>query len=31
MVVVENGLPNKKEYRTFRIRGYGGKSKNDDK
>lgn len=24
MVVIENGLPNKKEYRTFRIRGWGG-------
>lgn len=30
MVVVENGLPNKKDYRTFRIRGRGGKSLNDD-
>ena len=30
MVVIENGLPQKKEYRTFRIRGYGGKSQNDD-
>lgn len=30
MVVVENSLPEKKEYRTFRIRGYGGKSLNND-
>ncbi len=30
MVVVENSLPQKKDYRTFRIRGYGGKSLNDD-
>ncbi|MDB5264660.1 MAG: UvrABC system protein [Parcubacteria group bacterium] len=30
MVVVENGLADKKEYRTFRIRGSGGKSLNDD-
>src|SRR5581483_4955153 len=30
MAVVENGLPLKREYRTFRIRGYGGKSLNDD-
>ncbi|MGE5541222.1 MAG: UvrB/UvrC motif-containing protein [Bacillota bacterium] len=30
MTVVENGLPTKAEYRTFRIRGYGGKSLNDD-
>lgn len=30
MTVVENGLPMKREYRTFRIRGYGGKSLNDD-
>lgn len=30
MVVVEGGLVQKKEYRTFRIRGKGGKSLNDD-
>lgn len=30
MVVVESGLPLKKEYRTFRIQGRGGKSTNDD-
>ena len=30
MVVVENSLPVKRDYRTFRIRGYGGKSLNDD-
>jgi excinuclease UvrABC nuclease subunit len=30
MTVVENGLPMKREYRTFRIRGLGGKSTNDD-
>lgn len=30
MVVVENGVPVKRDYRTFRIRGYGGKSLNDD-
>jgi excinuclease ABC subunit C len=30
MTVVENGMPQKKDYRTFRIRGYGGKSTNDD-
>ena len=30
MTVVENGRPEKKEYRTFRIRGYGGKALNDD-
>ncbi len=30
MVVVENSFPQKKDYRTFRIRGYGGKSLNDD-
>lgn len=30
MTVVENGLPYKKEYRSFRIRGVGGKSLNDD-
>jgi excinuclease ABC subunit C len=30
MVVVENSLPQKKEYRTFRIQGRGGKSLNDD-
>lgn len=30
MIVVESGIPSKKEYRTFRIRGFGGKSLNDD-
>lgn len=30
MTVVENGAPVKKDYRTFRIRGAGGKSLNDD-
>ncbi len=30
MVVIENSVPVKKDYRTFRIRGYGGKSLNDD-
>jgi len=30
MVVVENGVPQKREYRTFRIQGRGGKSLNDD-
>ncbi|HEX2792114.1 MAG TPA: UvrB/UvrC motif-containing protein [Candidatus Paceibacterota bacterium] len=30
MVVVENGTAQKKEYRTFRIRGEGGKSLNND-
>ncbi len=30
MVVVEEGRPQRKEYRTFRIRGAGGKSLNDD-
>ena len=30
MVVVEEGMPDKKQYRTFRIRGEGGKSLNDD-
>ena len=30
MTVVENGMPCKKEYRTFKIRGVGGKSLNDD-
>ncbi len=30
MVVVEEGMPDKKQYRTFRIRGTGGKSLNDD-
>lgn len=30
MVVIDGGLPDKKQYRTFRIRGYGGKSLNDD-
>lgn len=30
MVVVEDGEPQKREYRTFRIRGIGGKTLNDD-
>ncbi|HEY0010560.1 MAG TPA: UvrB/UvrC motif-containing protein [Candidatus Paceibacterota bacterium] len=30
MTVVENGVPVKADYRTFRIRGTGGKSLNDD-
>ncbi|MES2225224.1 MAG: UvrB/UvrC motif-containing protein [Patescibacteria group bacterium] len=30
MVVVENSMPIKKDYRTFRIQGRGGKSTNDD-
>lgn len=30
MVVVQDGAPQKKEYRTFRIRGIGGKSLNND-
>lgn len=30
MTVVEHNLPNKKEYRSFRIRGVGGKGLNDD-
>ena len=30
MTVVENGMPVKRDYRTFRIRGAGGKSLNDD-
>lgn len=30
MTVIEGGLPQKKEYRTFRIKGYGGKSTADD-
>lgn len=30
MTVVENGLPEKRSYRTFRIRGYGGRKLNDD-
>jgi excinuclease ABC subunit C len=30
MTVIENSLPMKRDYRTFRIRGYGGKSTNDD-
>ncbi|HRH23985.1 MAG TPA: UvrB/UvrC motif-containing protein [Candidatus Paceibacterota bacterium] len=30
MVVIDNGLPDKKEYRSFKIRGAGGKSLNDD-
>lgn len=30
MTVLEGGMPVKKDYRTFRIRGYGGKSLNDD-
>lgn len=30
MVVVEQGAPVKQEYRTFRIRGVGGRAQNDD-
>lgn len=30
MTVIENGTPVKKDYRTFTIRGTGGKSLNDD-
>lgn len=30
MTVIENSVPVKRDYRTFRIRGYGGKSLNDD-
>jgi excinuclease UvrABC nuclease subunit len=30
MTVLEESRPKKKEYRSFRIRGYGGKSTNDD-
>lgn len=30
MTVLENGMPVKKDYRTFRIRGIGGKALNDD-
>ncbi len=30
MTVIENGSPVKSDYRTFRIRGMGGKSLNDD-
>jgi len=30
MTVVENGMPVKKDYRTFKIQGRGGKSLNDD-
>ena len=30
MVVVESGLPVKKEYRSFKIKGLGGKSNNND-
>ncbi len=30
MTVLEDGMPVKKDYRTFRIRGYGGKTLNDD-
>lgn len=30
MVVIENGVPLKKDYRTFKIQGRGGKSLNDD-
>ncbi len=30
MTVLDAGVPVKKDYRTFRIRGYGGKSLNDD-
>lgn len=30
MTVIENGVPDKKWYRTFRIRGIGGKTLNND-
>lgn len=30
MTVIDNGVPVKKDYRTFRIQGRGGKSTNDD-
>jgi excinuclease ABC subunit C len=30
MTVLEGGMPDKKEYRTFKIQGRGGKSTNDD-
>jgi len=30
MIVIENGAPVKKDYRTFKIRGIAGKSLNDD-
>ncbi|HRH55769.1 MAG TPA: UvrB/UvrC motif-containing protein [Candidatus Paceibacterota bacterium] len=30
MTVIENGMPQKKDYRTFKIQGRGGKSLNDD-
>jgi excinuclease ABC subunit C len=30
MTVLENGMPVKKDYRTFRIQGRGGKAMNDD-
>ncbi len=30
MVMIENGMPQKKDYRMFRIQGRGGKSTNDD-
>lgn len=30
MTVIENGMPLKSDYRTFRIRGVGGKSLNND-
>lgn len=30
MTVIEGSMPQKKDYRTFRIRGKGGKSLNDD-
>lgn len=30
MTVVEDGMPDKKQYRTFRIRGIGGRTQNND-
>ena len=30
MTVIESGMPQKKDYRTFKIRGVGGKSLNND-
>ncbi len=30
MTVVEDGMPDKKQYRTFRIRGVGGRTQNND-
>lgn len=30
MTVLDGGMPDKRSYRTFRIRGYGGKKLNDD-